>query len=324
MTEFLHGPELSLPDFNDEKLQTFLNSPGNIIDIPPKHMNPMYSNVIKNHAIVPIENLYSMKENDVDEESKYGYLIEHLETGLHYFVYKAHDVTWQYNKKTESREYHYGNSEYIARGVVHFEGSKEEPKNIVLIWDEYKRWISTALDAKGTKIGGIPLNSDGTPYSGFWPHLKDGRVLSFLAQYELEDGRYIHLFVGHDFDEYNYQAPEYKTIMDVDEDPFSCAIIEGGPVPFWIEMKTLESSEQPLVHSNNAYALKSWRKDILPAPLWVQEEYIPGSGEFEFLVQIGDTSDLEDEMMFITGDGGDLYLFADLKTGVVKTIIQCD
>lgn len=324
MIEYRYGPELSLPNFNDAGLQEFLNSPGMTIEAPEKNTKSVYPNFIKNHAIVPIENLYSMESNDADASSKHGYLIEHLATGLLYFVYKAHDVTWQYDKKTKTHKSIYGTSDYTARGVVNFEGSKEEPKNIALIWDEYKRWISTDLDTMGTRIGGIPLNPDGTPYSGLWPYLKDGRVLSFLAQYELEDGRYVHLFVGHNFDEYNYQAPEYRSILDAYEDPFSCAIIEGCPVPLWIDMRPLDSENQPLVHANKAYKLKSFRKDLVPAPRWVQEEYVPGQGEFQFLTQIGDTYNLKDEMDFIDGDGGDLYLFVDLKSGIVKTIIQCD
>lgn len=297
MSEYLHGPDNALPNFNNEGMQDFLNSLGSIINFEPDDAVSIYPNAIKNHAIVPVGNLLRKEEHEVDEESEFGYLIEHLATGLHYFIYKDEDG-------------------YRYKGVLDFKGSKEEPYDIALTWEEHKRWIRTDLDSLGTRIGGIPLNSNGTPYSGLWPYLKDGRRLSFLAQYELEDGRYLHVFIGNDFDDYDYSD-------EGDEDPYTCAVIEGGPVPSWIQMKSWEHEGLKLVHPDDAYTLQRDNTEILPAPEWIQDDYTPGTGEYKFLIQIGDTDDLDDKMAFVWGDGGDLYIFADLETNKVKAIMQC-
>lgn len=321
MAEFLHGPDNALPDFNEKGMQDFLDKPGAVIDIQHREDKSIYPNAIKNHAIVPINNLHCKEAHEVDENSDTGYLIEHLATGLHYFVYKDQvsldAPAWIMDKEEYRQKALQEKSSYRTRGVIDFKGTQEKPHDIVLTWEEYKRWHRSALDIPGTRIGGVPLNSDGTPYSGLWPYLKDGNRLSFLSQYELKDGRYIHIFIGHDFDDYDYSE------MEGDEDPYACAVIEGGPVPSWIQMKPWEEEGLALVHPNDAYILERHNKEILPAPEWIQDDYTPGTGEYKFLIQIGDTSDVEDEMSFVWGDGGDLYIFADLETNRVQAIMQC-
>lgn len=315
-SEFLTGPFNALPDFDVPGMQSFLNAPGSIVNIPPNNYmvyydnaphdtNTVYPNAIKNHAIVPIEHVVEAENYiEIDKESKVGYLIENIATGLHYFVYA---------EAVEVGE----KGSYRVIGVADFKGSKEEPYDIILSEVGNMRWRPSSIDALGTRVGGIPLSSDGNRYHGLWPHLKDGRQLSFVAQYQLEDKRYIHLFTGCDFDDYDYSSME-----DDRQDPYSCAFIEGGPVPAWIQMKTVETSEQKLVHPEVAYTRKESHSGIVAAPLWIQDDYTPGRGEYDFMIQIGDTDMLEDEMDFLWGDAGALYLFADMKTNRVKAIMQ--
>lgn len=299
MQEFYTGPYDALPFFETEEQQDFLKNPGSVLKVPPQEYPTVYPMVIKSHAIVPIDNLHLKKVHEIEEGTEVGYLIEHLVTGLHYFIYAENDS-------------------YRAKGILDFQGSKEKPYDIALTGEEYRRWHRSALDVTGTRIGGIPLNSDGTPYSGLWPYLMDGRRLSFLAQYQVKDGRYIHIFIGHDFDEYDY------TVMGDDyyEDPFACAVLEGGPVPEWIQMKSWQQEGLALVHPNDAYTLKRHNQEILPAPEWIQDDYTPGTGEYEFLIQIGNTDSLQDEMDFAWLGHGDLYIFADFETDRVKAIMQ--
>lgn len=299
MSKYFTGPYDALPNFETEEMQKFLKNPGSIIEIPPQTHPNVYPMRIKSHAIVPIDNLHFKEAHEIESSTLVGYLIEHIATELHYFIYAEEDY-------------------YRAKGVLDFQGTKEEPYNIVLTGEEYRRWIRSKINVPGTRIGGMPLNCDGTPYNGLWPYLKDGRRLSFLAQYQVEDGRYIHIFIGHDFDEYDY------TVMGDDyyEDPFACAVMEGGPVPPWIQMKSWEQEDLALVHPNDAYILRRYNQDILPAPEWIQDDYTPGTGEYEFLIQIGNTDSLQDEMDFAWCGHGDLYIFADLKADRVKAIMQ--
>lgn len=301
MQEFYSGPYDALPNFEEDEIQYFLQNPGSIIEVPPQQYPTVYPMLMKSHAIVPLSKLWSLELDDLDKNSEFGHLIEHIPTGLHYFVYKEEDGLGYYYK-----------------GVLDFKGSQSNPYDLVLVTQDYKRWIKSAINAPGTRIGGIPTNSEGIAYDELWPHLKDGRALSFLAQYELKDGRYIHIFRGNNLDDY-----DYTEMNDENEDPYACAVIEGAPIPNWIQMKAVETEKLPLIHSDVAYTLKPHNKAILPAPFWIQDDYTPGTGEYQFLIQIGDTDRLKDEMAFEWGDSGDLYIFIDPKTDRVKAIMQC-
>lgn len=301
-SEYLSGPQDSLPIHITDEVDAFLNNPGSIIDAKPQgyEHDTVYPNVLKNHAIIPLSVLSSRENESIPDEVDSGYLVENLATGLHYVLYRDEGSLG-------------------CEGIIDFKGTSENPFDIVLSSDEPERWKRSELDAHETRVGGIPLDSDGTPYTGLWPYLHDGTVLSFLAQYKLVDGRYIHIFIGHDLDEYDYSTMD----SDSNEDLYTCAVIEGGTAPAWVEMRELETEDLPLVHPDDAYTLELSNSGILAAPLWIQDDYTPGNGEYEFLIQIGDTDDLDDEMNFTWGDAWDIYLFADLSTDSVKAIVQC-
>lgn len=305
MSEYLVGPLGALPNFNVPEMQDFLDSPGSIIDTSQEDKT-VYPNQVKNHAIIPIKRLKNIESLDIDEESDVGYLIEHLATGLHYFVY------------VDNGEYG-DQGKYSVVGVADFKGAKGDPYDLALSVEGNNRWASSKIDAVGTRIGGIPLNSDGSRYNGKWPYLEDGQQMSFLAQYQLEDQRYIHVFSAYNLEDYDY---DYSNMGDDNQDPYACAIIEGGGAPHWIQMRALDTDEQILVHPDIAYTLTQSHSGIIAAPMWIQDDYTPGSGEYNFVIQIGDTDILEDEMDFLWGDAGALYLFADMKRDTVQVIMQ--
>lgn len=116
MTEYLHGPETALPNFNDKNLQNFLDSPGSITNIPPQSHGSVYANHLKNHAIVPFSKLNSIESNNVDPTSDSGVLIEHLATGIHYFVYREQEVTSYYDQKEKVLKEKSGESKYKDKG----------------------------------------------------------------------------------------------------------------------------------------------------------------------------------------------------------------
>ncbi|HSN50020.1 MAG TPA: hypothetical protein VLR52_02230, partial [Bacteroidales bacterium] len=113
MEEFYTGPYDALPFFETEEQQDFLKNPGSIIEVPPQVHPNVYPMVIKSHAIVSIDNLHFKEAHEIESSTLVGYLIEHLTTGLHYFIYAEEDY-------------------YRAKGVLDFQGTKEEPYNIVL------------------------------------------------------------------------------------------------------------------------------------------------------------------------------------------------
>jgi hypothetical protein len=233
-----------------------------------------------------------------------AYLIEHLATG---FCYLLHQTTHEYWDKRGLP------TPIDCLPVFGFEGTKEKPTKI-LYWLDNSLFDPTSPDSRGTRIGGMPLNSDGTAYKGLWPYFED-KPLPFMAQFELADGRYVHVFADRMSDHAEYCFSEEKSA--------NCAIVEGGEIPPWVEMKSIDT---PILVSAPAY--RPNRKYSIPTPpCWLQGDATPDDPGMVYLGQISNEicaeNDLDGQNEYMFGDAGALYVFANPETGHARVTGQC-
>lgn len=300
-----YGPEDCLPDFPDDEIIKFLKSPGSILSRQPQNGRSIYDPTLKSLAVIPIEE--AIPEEDrvfMKVRGNEAYLIEHLATG---FCYLLHEATYEYWAKR-------GLPTPMDRlPIFGFDGTKERPSNI-LYWLTNDLFEQTSPDSLGTRIGGIPLNSNGTSYKGLWPHF-EGKPLPFMAQFELADGRYVHVFAdaNSDHDEYCFS----------EENSANCAIVEGGEIPYWVDMKSID---EPLLIPAPAYR-PNHKYSVPTPPCWLQGDATPDDAGMVYLGQISANMCAEDDnegnFEYMFGDSGALYVFANPETGRARVTGQC-
>lgn len=190
--------------------------------------------------------------------------------------------------------------------VFYYDDSKGWPTNIVL--ESCVDWKRVDTDAQGTRVGGT------TDFSlAAWPHF-NGCPLQFIAQYQLHDGRHIYIFEGEDNDSWLLEGGG------------NCALVEGGPIPSWIELKPVRESDEITIlmrHPENAFTPVYPEYFNLPLPpVWIQGDETPNDVEYKFLMQFGDnTGDGSEDFSF--GDSGDMYLFYKEETQEARVLWQC-
>ncbi|HSN50016.1 MAG TPA: hypothetical protein VLR52_02210 [Bacteroidales bacterium] len=205
--------------------------------------------------------------------------------------------------------------DYAVLTVYGYEQTTMGPKKIRT--DLNDAWIPTAVDSLQTRYGGV---TDFNVES--WPHFQ-GSPLKFMAQYKLPDNRMIHVFCNID------ETGSWRT-----ERGPNCAIVDGSPVPSWIEMKSIVEEEEAFDVNPEYYdfymfnANKAFKpENVSPTPRWVQEEDIPEG--YGFLLQFGYSTvspkltanpDLRELSL---GDCGDMYLFYKEDTQESRVTWQC-
>lgn len=298
MQDYKVGPADSM-DFlmeNTPEVEKFILDIGSTVEF--NSSDTIFPNLLKNLGRFDVNDLADPEEEQTDSTpfgrgEENGTLIEHVPTGFIYAVMPEHYVlpVYDYDKTTDW------------------------PTNIVLRVDE--PWVSVAVDAPGTRVGGT------TDFSlQAWPHHK-GCPLNFAAQYELPNGKYVHIFVTDDEDE--SWAPENGA---------NCAIVDGGPVPSWIELKAVEYADEGvevlLRTPNQAFTPPVMNADIPVAPSWIQGDETPEDTGYKFILQFGygittsNTYEGNDVLHdFFFGDCGDMYVFYKEETNEARALWQC-
>lgn len=284
------GKELFLQD---------LSQPGTIIDFTPVSHPCIKDMEMVVHSTFPLKRVINADDADVElPENSNGVLLEQMSTGFFFIVFKEDD-------------------EFNSLEVLDFSGTTTDPKKVWLsteYLDEVKIWAPAKPKSRGTRIGGIPLNADGSPYTGPWPHVEDG-WFSFIGQYQLDNGSYVHLFSNDDAQNYDY------TDDMGDDDSYAIALVEGEPVPNGIIIQ--ESGERHNSSPKRAYKTKTPKSTKRYPPRWVQGDGTPSDLDYEFLLQYGASSTYDGDTIndeFIN----EHYLFWNSKTGRVKLIVQSD
>lgn len=267
---------------------------GTYIDFTASMFTPVHDMTSVVHSVFPLEEVIQQSEEPEIPVEGEGVLIEILSTGDFYVIYKNE----------------YDNFDLFS--VFDFEGSLQEPKNVVVA-DQFNElddvWIQTDPDSPGTRLGGVPLNTDGTPYDGPWPQTEDGKF-SFIGQYQLEDGRYLHIFANYDAENYDYSS------MIDDTDPYTIVLIEGEPVPAGVLVQY--GGEQAIYSPDAAYAQKPRHSVKRYPPVWIQDDASPADPNLEFLLGYGETQGAEDMEL-----AGDFYLYWNKNTKETKVLMQC-
>lgn len=189
--------------------------------------------------------------------------------------------------------------------VYDYDDSRGWPTNIVV--EPNTDWIPADSGSNETRVGGA------TNYSlDAWPHF-DGFPMDFVGQYKLEDGRFIHIFIDEENDSWKIQNGG------------NCALVEGGPVPYWIEIKPVEERD------NTNYLMRHPHKTFSPvrpdskapaAPSWILGDQPPTDAGYKFLWQFGDdVGDGTESYSF--GYFGDMYLFYKESTSEALVLWQC-
>jgi len=292
-----------LPKEHHEVFLEWLSTPGKGIEFaPPGHPNFNNMDCIV-HGSFPLTEV-NLPESAKDyiplPESGTGYMVEHVSTGFFFVIYRE-------NEKFE----------YLD--VLDFDGTCCFPENVLIALPfEIDLWEPTEPVATGNRIGGIPLNSDGSPYTGPWPHTKDN-TMSFIGQYQLDDGRYIRIFFD-DTDDFDYSANMPDDEGD-ETDPYTLAFLEGEPFP-----------AKYAFPDNNAKAISSPDKAgkmITPSfvkhfpPIWIQGDGTPNDPDYEFLWHFGFSSRYKGNVIVDEFGDSEFYLFMNKKTGRIKVIMQC-
>lgn len=253
--------------------------------------NSIFPNILKNLGRFDINDLADPDEERTDETpfgrgEEYGTLVEHIPSGIVYAVIP----------------------ETYIRPVYDYDATTDWPTNIALSIDE--PWTPVALDASGTRVGGS------TKYiRKAWPHY-NGCPLSFAAQYELPNGKYVHIFVNEDADD-----------SWASENGANCAIVDDGPIPSWIELRPVENEDETILFRNaySAYAPPVLETELPLPPSWIQGDETPEDTGYRFLFQFGDNiPNLDDsEWEFFFGDCGDMYVFYKEETQEARASWQC-
>lgn len=83
--------------------------------------------------------------------------------------------------------------------------------------------------------------------------------------------------------------------------------------------------EPLLMHSDKALALSPSNPELRVTPRWLQGDYTPDSGKFDFIMQIeGDMVKPQDDPDFDWWLNGEFYVFLNHKTGEGLMFGQCD
>lgn len=304
---FKYGPEDAILNFIGEvdtgkrqyrhEFISHLQSIGTIINFTPSDLPSSYDMKSIVHSIFSLsEVIFEDSEYEEIPRKSMGTLLENLATGYFFIIYENDDV-------------------FVGMMVHDFSGSKENPKAI-RIANQFQfiedLWTKVAPDTPGTRMGGVPLNSDGSAYTGPWPYAEDG-YFSFIGQYQLPDGRYIHQFANYNAENYDYSAMEDSNI-----DPYSVALVEGEPLPKGVVADN--NGVKDIIYSDVAFMQKTCESVKKYPPVWIQGDATLRNTDFEFLIGFGDRQGPldADEFRF-----GDMYLFWNPKTGIAHTLMQC-
>lgn len=245
-----------------------LHTPGMIIDFLPARYPSKHPMDVLVQGRFTLDKI--IRDSDVENfpesflRTNHGTLIEHINTGYFFAVYQDEDELFQ------------------SMEIFDFEGSPLSPTNIEQAGytTELHEWVEIAADSKGTRMGGIPLNPDGSKYDGPWPETyHDDGIMSFAGQFELPDGRYLHLFL-------NYDAEDFIYGWDVDDisDPYSCALVDGVPVTPAVTLRT--GGERPVLRRNSAQKGTKKPKGVRKfQPFWMQDDEAPNDPRYAFLLQ---------------------------------------
>jgi hypothetical protein len=238
-------------------------TPGTLIDFTPVDPPDNNGTTMLVHASFSLKQIVNPEDvyDDLPEDGD-GVLVEHLGTGFFFVLYEEDGLL-------------------DSQPVLDFSGTPDKPKKIYLsTWDfeEFDRWVPTKPTSEGTRIGGIPLNSDGTPYTGPWPGAEDGKF-SFVGQYRLKDGRYVYLFSNDDAENYDYSDDD----IDSGEDSYTVALVEDGPIPARVLIQ--EAGERKISSPKNAYKQRTPKSVKQYPPLWAQVDATPDDPYYEFLLQ---------------------------------------
>lgn len=289
---YLYGPEDALHHFichNISQVKEFFYKPGSIIEFDLGEIETIHNPRFKNHAVIPVSSIIEEEIDEFETEKDNIALLEHQDTGYFYLLFE---------------DFYDGNSYGIVR-VEDFQGDPENPHEISIY---PKAWEKTGNRAEGTRAGGIPLNSDGSDYSGLWPHF-EGEPLPFMAQFRLKTGKYVYAFVDDTKDNCYQEA-----------DGANCVISEDGLIPSWIEMKPVTS--HILKYKDAGFAPNPKNASISNSPDWIQGDESSNDKDDKFLGQVGyRTIPHGDEFMF--GDCGDYYIFFNKESKKGFLIAQC-
>lgn len=308
--DYSFGPEDSVTVFVNEvnkssvqQKQAFrqdIYTPGIFIDLNP-NVNPVRRGMV---SVVHSVFDFSLISPEYNHEDFLGLptigkcaLVEVVSIGYFYGVYE-----------------HDGN--FSSFPIRDFFGSANKPAKVIpsLLFHEIDNlWIPTSPDALGTRIGGNPLNADGSSYNGPWPYTDDGKY-TFTGQYQLDDGRYIHLFDNYHASNYDYSS------LRADGDPvdlYAIALIEGEDIPPNIVIQNF--GERSSFSPNIAYAQSPYHSIKTPPPTWLQADETPHDAEMQFLIEYGETVGTEEGYLDIHGEA---YLFWNKRTGKTKILIQ--
>lgn len=269
---------------------------GTYIDFTSSMFTPVHDMASVIHSVFPLDEVIDRNlDTEIPTEGNAA-LVEILSTGDFYFIY-----TDEYDN-------------FRLLRVFDFAGTREHPTD-VQVADEFNElddvWIPVDPDASGTRLGGVPLNSDGTPYDGPWPITEDGNF-SFIGQYQLEDGQYIHIFANYDTENYDYSSMTDDDITD----PYTVALVEGQTVPAGVLVQY--GGEQAIYSHDEAYAQKPCKSVAKYPPIWVQDADEPQDADWEFLLGYGEVQGAT-EIEF----SGDFYLYWNKNTKETKVLMQC-
>jgi hypothetical protein len=276
-------------------------TPGTLIDFTPVDHPDNKGTTMLVHASFSLKKIVNPEDvyDDLPEDGD-GVLVEHLGTGFFFVLYEEDGLL-------------------DSQPVLDFSGTPDKPKKIYLsTWDfeEFDRWVPTKPTSEGTRIGGIPLNSDGTPYTGPWPGAEDGKF-SFVGQYRLKDGRYVYLFSNDDAENYDYSDDD----IDSGEDSYTVALVEDGPIPARVLIQ--EAGERKISSPKNAYKQRTPKSVKQYPPLWAQGDATPDDPDYEFLLQYGPDSTYDGDSIN-ENFHSECYLFWNPKTDETKLLMQSD
>lgn len=211
------------------------------------------------NANVPVKHLARISFDQINENSKNFFpkngafaqglaladLVEEISTG-YWFVMPPND---------EAVYHMYG-----------WSGEFDNPDDVHVMQDTYV-WDMVDIDAHGTRVGGV--KNFGLDK---WPHF-EGKPLPFTAQYLTDEGKYIYVFV-------DQRRPSQNA-----ENQANCALVEGGPVPSWIELSSLNVSPSNGAR-NPLYAFKpKTPSQMRPTPINLEKSDYPEG--YDFLIQFG-------------------------------------
>jgi hypothetical protein len=277
-----------------------------IIDFLPARYSSNHPMDVLIHGRFTLDNIIG--DTDVEDFSEsflhknYGTLIEHINTGYFFAVYKDEDGLFR------------------SMEIFDFEGTPLSPANIeqAVFTTEFENFEDTEIDSPGTRGGGIPLNSDGTLYEGPWPVLLGSdKPMYFAAQCQLPDGRYLHVFHQDDFEDFDGgYAP------DGISDNMSCALIDGIPATPFTTLRP--DDECPLLMPDSAVKdTRVLRGAKRKQPFWMQDDASPNDPNYDFIFHFA-LSYLDGDHQSVCETGEfDYYVYWNDREGKALIVSQC-